>query len=376
MFRDRRQHPDQPVKLVWDPEEPDDGAAAKADHGPAAPRPWTRHRGRVLVAAAVIVPLAGGAVGLAAYGGRGATTAAAVTPRVPTSTANHLAGSSPSSSPSPSAVPSSSPVPSPSPDPSPSPTPDPNPGGNTNPAPGKSPASSSSAPPPRVVTVVTTAPPATTHPAAAPPAPSTPRPVGFWSLSHSVLDSAGSHNGTAVATDWNGGAAVFAGASPSAITTSGPVLATGPGKSFTVSASVFLTSLPAVAATAVSQDAGTASSFFLQYLRQCTCWAFARVAGDTADPSADRAQSGSPARANAWTHLVGVYDAANGALSLYVNGKLAGAAVDQTPFASNGPLAIGRAYYNGKPTDWFHGLITTVQVFDKALSPAEVAALQ
>ncbi|OLE27077.1 MAG: hypothetical protein AUG49_06355 [Catenulispora sp. 13_1_20CM_3_70_7] len=227
--------------------------------------------------------------------------------------------------------------------------------------------------------MVTTATPATTHPPAAPPAPSAPRPVGFWSLGHSVLDSAGSHNGTAVDTGWDGGAAVFARTSPSAITTSGPVLATGPGKSFTVSASVYLTSIPTApqyADTAVSQDAGTDSGFYLQYFQPCNCWTFARVAADTANPSADRAQSGSAAQVDVWTHLVGVYDAANGALSLYVNGKLAGAAVDQTPFASNGPLAIGRAYYNGQQTDWFHGLITTVQVFDKALNPSEVAALQ
>jgi hypothetical protein len=141
---------------------------------------------------------------------------------------------------------------------------------------------------------------------------------------------------------------------------------------------VYLTSIPAAsqaAATAVSQDGGIASGFFLQYFQPCNCWTFARVAADVANPGPYRAQTSSAAQLNAWTHLVGVYDGSNGALSLYVNGKLAGAAVDPTPFASNGPLAIGRAYYNGRQTDWFHGLITMVQVFDQALSPSEVAAL-
>jgi serine/threonine protein kinase len=87
------------------------------------------------------------------------------------------------------------------------------------------------------------------------------------------------------------------------------------------------------------------------------------------------AQSTSPVVVNTWVHLVGVYDAHDKQLRLYVNGKPQGTATDATPYAANGSLAIGRAQFGAQDIGWFPGRINDVEVFQEALTPAEVKAL-
>ena len=48
-------------------------------------------------------------------------------------------------------------------------------------------------------------------------------------------------------------------------------------------------------------------------------------------------------------------------MTLYVNGAAAGTATDTTPFASTGPLAIGRDLVSGNQGDFFNGDIKDVQ---------------
>lgn len=43
--------------------------------------------------------------------------------------------------------------------------------------------------------------------------------------------------------------------------------------------------------------------------------------------------------------------------------------------ASTGPLAVGRAKYNGNNVDFLRGSVDDVRVFDRALSDAEVQQL-
>ncbi|MEU5303040.1 LamG domain-containing protein [Streptomyces noursei] len=162
----------------------------------------------------------------------------------------------------------------------------------------------------------------------------------------------------------NSGAALFNGVS-SQITMRGPVLDTGPGHSFTVSAWVYLTSASGFA-TIVSQGADS-SSFFLQYSGDDRRWAFSR-------PGV-RALAGGPPALNTWTHLVGVCDAAARRLHLYVNGTQQGAATDTRPVTKPGSFMIGRASLGGRPVDFFSGSIKNVQVFDQALSAERVAVL-
>ncbi len=218
------------------------------------------------------------------------------------------------------------------------------------------------------------------------PAPvSVPEPVSWWPLDDrtgtTALDSMGVHPATAANINWcipqYGSCAAFDGTN-SDIVTSGSVLDTAPGSSFTVSAVVDMTAIPAngASATVVSQDGTNDSGFYLQYAGAEKRWAFSRVAGDTnAGPAGIRALSTSGPALNTWTRLVGVFDAADDQLRLYVNGVLQGTATDSSPFAATGDLAIGRAQYDGKPADWFQGAAGEIKVYDVALTAAQVAKI-
>ncbi|MFG2525231.1 LamG domain-containing protein [Streptomyces sp. NPDC048527] len=187
-------------------------------------------------------------------------------------------------------------------------------------------------------------------------------------------DSTGAHNAVAKRVSLTPQGAVFNGTS-SSITTSDPVLNTAAGGSFTVAAWVYLTNTKHYA-TAVSQDGTTNSGFYLQYSSADKRWAFARVVHDTAGSPGIRALSSGAPVTNRWTHLAGVYNAMNGQLSLYVDGTLQRTAKDTTPFFAGGHLAIGRALFSSKQTDWFPGRIKDVEAFDQALTSAQVAALK
>lgn len=223
----------------------------------------------------------------------------------------------------------------------------------------------------------TTAAPTRPSPTATATARSGPKPIGSWPLGSTAAalgtDATGAHPATAqnvTRGSGHGGSGVFNGTS-SQLTTSGPVLDTAAGASFTVSAWVYLTK-STFFATAVSQDGGVNSAFFLQYSSADKRWAFARVRADATNSAGIRALSSSPAPLNTWTHLVGVFTAGTGTLRLYVNSVAQRTATDTTPFAASGPLAIGRARFNGKPTDWFPGQINDVKVFDHALTAGQV----
>src|SRR5262249_40136171 len=79
-----------------------------------------------------------------------------------------------------------------------------------------------------------------------------------------------------------------------------------------------------------------------------------------------------------WTHIVGVYNssASPPTLTLYVNGQSQGStAAATTPFAANGPLAIGRGWYNAAASNHWNGSISDVQVYPSPLSGSDLATL-
>jgi Concanavalin A-like lectin/glucanases superfamily len=202
--------------------------------------------------------------------------------------------------------------------------------------------------------------------------------LGVWPLAVNALASTGKANGVAAKVTFSAGTAVFTGAGTSNITTPAVVLPTGPGDSFTVSAWVDLRLLPTAAtktATALSQGAGIDSAFDLQYFEPTNRWAFARLETDTAVSQVARTTSLATAQTNVWTHLVGVYSAADGSVTLYVNGVAQGSTKDTTPFASTQGLEIGGALYNKAATDGFPGAIKDVRVFNLALNPKQIAGL-
>lgn len=213
---------------------------------------------------------------------------------------------------------------------------------------------------------------------------SLPEPVSLWDLNDdagtTAQDSMGVNPATGSNIGWCGGSgncATFNGTS-SAFTTSGSVISTAPGSSFTVVAAVYMTALTANdgSETILSQDGADDSGFYLQYSGVAKRWAFSRVTTDSdAGPSGIRALSTTVPALSTWTQLVGVFDASDNQLSLYVNGVLQGTATDTSPFAATGVLAIGRAQFDGQPTDWFNGAADDVEVFNVALTAAQVKKL-
>ncbi|MGC9498376.1 protein kinase domain-containing protein [Streptomyces sp. WG7] len=211
-------------------------------------------------------------------------------------------------------------------------------------------------------------------PSSSPPAatPLPPGPVGHWPLDEAsgavARDTAGGHEATATGVVWQpgGGGAAFDGTG-SQMVTAEPVLQTGAGRSFTVAAWVRLSVVPDVFATAVSQDGGTASGFYLQYSSADNGWAFAR-------PDL-RAVGRTEPVPNVWTHLAGVCDGQARKLRLYVNGVQEAVVEDTGPVPATGAFMIGRASYEGEPRDFFPGAIRDVRAFDRALTAARIESL-
>lgn len=226
--------------------------------------------------------------------------------------------------------------------------------------------------------------PGSSSPSPASPSSSLPSPVGWWKLNDGSGTTAADamNRNPAIATDagWCDNCATFNGSS-SYFKTAGQVLETGPGASFTVAASVYLTRIPAngAFATAVSQGGVYDSTFFLQYSGPDKRWAFTRAATDS-NTSTDpfyRALSTSAPTLDQWTYLVGVFNGATDQMTLYVNGVAQGTATDPTPFVtpSTGRFVIGRALYKLKNSDFFPGDLRNVEAFQQALSSTQVQQL-
>ncbi|MEV7151660.1 LamG-like jellyroll fold domain-containing protein [Streptomyces sp. NPDC093084] len=208
-------------------------------------------------------------------------------------------------------------------------------------------------------------------------------PAGWWKLDQSagrsVTDSSGTGNtGTAgTGVTWSDGAAKFDGTTTgtgSVIATNGPVLDTS--TSYTVSAWVDLTDTSTYR-TFVAQGGTARASFYLQYSKADNAYRLHVASNDAASPTAfyDAKASAAPTL-NTWTHLVGTFDSATGALKLYVNGALAGSATDTTPWTGGGPLSIGGTKLAGGTTsDVVAGSVTDAQVYQRALSASEISAL-
>ncbi|MFB7652522.1 MULTISPECIES: LamG-like jellyroll fold domain-containing protein [unclassified Streptomyces] len=170
--------------------------------------------------------------------------------------------------------------------------------------------------------------------------------------------------GTAWTPGVSGSALKFDGQGQSA-QTDGPVLDTT--SSYSVSAWVRLDELPGNYATAVSQDTRRqASPFYLQYGQGA--FAFST-------PGEKRARMETTPETGRWYHLVGVRDGADNRLSLYVDGEPAATSAAGPAYPSTGPLTVGRAQWDGNPTDFWNGAVDQVHAYDKALTAEEVRAL-
>ncbi|HEV2634049.1 MAG TPA: LamG-like jellyroll fold domain-containing protein [Actinocrinis sp.] len=214
-----------------------------------------------------------------------------------------------------------------------------------------------------------------------------PAPDGYWKLSQtsgtSVPDERADYPATASNVTWQqlpglGGCAALAG--NGAIGTAVPVLDTRVGRSYTVSAWVRLDQVPPQptgTAVFVSQDANLVSAFSLEYQHDSKAWAFSKAAGDVPNPITYSAQARTPVSLGVWTHLTGVFDAAEGLLRLFVNGALAGTSPVPAnhSFASTGGLVMGRGKYAALPVGWLRGAVRDVKVYAQALASPQIAPL-
>ncbi len=163
----------------------------------------------------------------------------------------------------------------------------------------------------------------------------------------------------------------------SSLQTAGPVLDTA--RSFTVAAWAYPTNADLNSAV-LAQQGKSESGFYLKLDSvNGDKWSFVMYNYDDAASPNTYATSTSVAPLNAWTHVAAVYDGPAKQMRLYVNGvlqttKAINAA--HVPWTSYGPLTIGRLKYHGNQTDFWKGQISDVQVYQKALTAAEIGTVQ
>ncbi|MCW3819642.1 LamG domain-containing protein [Micromonospora sp. DR5-3] len=156
--------------------------------------------------------------------------------------------------------------------------------------------------------------------------------------------------------------------------TNGPAFRTD--QSFAVGAWVKADRIAATgtAQTFISQDGTNSSGFFLQ--QRGTSWLFGILDGDQAGGwSGYAASPDGSAQANAWTHVVGVYDAPAGKLRIYLNGTLAGSGAISAAWSATGPLVFGRGKYGGVETDFWPGLLDDMRAYSRVVSDEEIRGI-
>ncbi|GLY97831.1 hypothetical protein Acsp02_50850 [Actinoplanes sp. NBRC 103695] len=127
---------------------------------------------------------------------------------------------------------------------------------------------------------------------------------------------------------------------------------------------------------AVSADGIKQNPFQLRYDGPSNRWQFVTSQSDSSTPGAVGSTSTSVPSAGTWTHLAGVYDAASQTMRLYVNGSQQDSDTGVRPFPSSGGITVGAGRWNGSVTDFWQGSVDDVQLYQKALSTSEVAAVR
>lgn len=147
-------------------------------------------------------------------------------------------------------------------------------------------------------------------------------------------------------------------------------------KSFTVSAWVRLTG-NSHNAVAVAQSGTNGSAFALYYSTSYQAWIFNRYTSDVASPTIVRSISTATPEVGVWTNVMGVYDAQEQTIQLYVNGVPQGDPVSfTTPWQANGGIQIARGQAGAAFTDYFPGQVDEVVAWNRILSEEEIADLQ
>ncbi|MCZ4118545.1 LamG-like jellyroll fold domain-containing protein [Streptomyces sp. H39-S7] len=168
-----------------------------------------------------------------------------------------------------------------------------------------------------------------------------------------------------------GGGADFNG-TDGAVTAPGSVVNTA--QSFTVSASVNIRP-GAPTSVVASQDGTNISGMMLVYDAVDSSWRFVMPAADSSGWTVHQVMANVAAQTGVWTRLTGVFNAATGTMTLYVNGTAAGTASHTTLWSATGPFVVGRDKVDGRANAYLSGSVRTVRTFSYPLNAAEVASL-
>ena len=222
----------------------------------------------------------------------------------------------------------------------------------------------------------------TTHSASPSPTKTVGPLVHDWSMIGDAGDSVGGRDGVATGVKWTvsdstHGSAGFKGADGSDIVVSGaPVIDTK--HSFSLAVWVVMngpTSAPSGWQTVVAQCGSTSEGVALEYDAGSDRWAFDMPSADSATAARNSVLSKqAPSKTN-WYHLVATYNAANHTMSLYVNKVLQGTTLHNPTWAARGPLTIGSGISGGTTTNWLHGAVSDVRVWNTALTQSQVTVL-
>ncbi|MFD4943090.1 LamG-like jellyroll fold domain-containing protein [Streptomyces sp. NPDC058409] len=205
------------------------------------------------------------------------------------------------------------------------------------------------------------------------------KPSGIWHLDNNGADSTsatqhpltlgGSSAYTALARS-GAGALKLNGTSDYAATSSA-VLDTS--KSFAVSAWVRPADISR-SQTVLSQQGTNLSGYALHYSASAGKWAFSKYASDAVGAAAVRSYSTAQPVANTWTHLAGVYNAADQTIQLFVNGVPQGQPVTSaTAWNASGPMQFGRFHSGTSYVENLNGSLDEVHVWSRAVTDTEIA---
>jgi len=196
-------------------------------------------------------------------------------------------------------------------------------------------------------------------------------PVARWKLNETngttAADASGNTPATGTGVTWTGSAATFNGSS-SYLVAPGSVLDTS--RSFTISTTVKITDKTADRAI-VTKDASGNASLYFQYQKSTDRWLAQMPSRTSGSQTWYNALSTSVPQLGVATHLTCVFDAQTKTLKLYVNGALESTVSNVVTFNDpQGGMWIGRS-----GVTWFSGSIADVQVYQAALTAAQVSAV-
>ncbi|MEU5950463.1 LamG domain-containing protein [Micromonospora sp. NPDC047465] len=118
----------------------------------------------------------------------------------------------------------------------------------------------------------------------------------------------------------------------------------------------------------IAGSPGSATDSFMLRKWGDNRWVFTVVEQDVST-SAFTNIFGPPAVKGIWTHVAGVYDAAGGAMRLYINGKEVAAGTVPRTFNAGGDITLGRERWNSTNVAYWNGAISEVRTWDRVIVP-------